>query len=147
TDDVAKVIVGRGAKAMNADITTLYAADESASTLTLIGEAGVAEEVLSHIRIIDETSRNPVHETLKNGKALWVESEEEYLALYPALAKVPAKGPRAKSFWSFPLNVENAPIGLLGMGFYDERSFAPDERVFIETFAGHCAQALRRAQR
>ena len=50
-------------------------------------------------------------------------------------------------FFCAPLLVENEPIGLLGMGFYTERSFPADERAFVDTFCRHCAQALLRAER
>ena len=43
--------------------------------------------------------------------------------------------------------VEGAAIGLLAMGFYEERRFSAADRVFVETFARNAAQALRRAQR
>ena len=146
-DEVAAAVVGRGTAAMNADICTLYVLDERDDTLELIGEAGVAPPVLQRIRRIAAGDDNPSFATLKSQRPLWVESEEEYKHLFPALASIPSQGPRARAFWSMPLVVEGRPIGLLGMGFHEPRAFTPEDRRFVEAFTGYCAPAVRRAQR
>ncbi|HEY4185405.1 MAG TPA: ATP-binding protein [Polyangia bacterium] len=146
-EEVAAVVVGRGAKAMVADICTLYVMDDWDGSLELIGDAGVAPEVLARIRRISESDNSPSFDTLKSERPLWVETEEQYKDLFPALFTIAAEAPRARAFWSVPLIVEGRPFGLLGMGFYEPRRFSPDERTFVETFTGYCAQAVRRAQR
>jgi len=146
-EEVAAVVVGRGARAMAADTCTLYLVDEWDGSLELIGDAGVAPEVLSRIRRITAADNSPSFATLASERPLWAESEDEYHAIYPSLASINASGPRARAFWSVPLIVEGRPFGLLGMGFYQPRRFPPDERSFIVTFTGYCAQAVRRAQR
>ena len=146
-DEVASVVVTRGAETMGADTCTLYILDESEGSLELLADAGVAPQVLDRIRRISSTSDSPVFATLESKQPLWVETERDYQRTFPAVASIVSSGPRAKAFWSVPLIVEGKPTGLLGMGFYQERRFAPDERRFIETFTGACAQAVRRAQR
>ena len=143
---VVDVVVSRGMQVAGADTCTLYMLDEADAALELIGDRGVAPEVLGEIRRITESSGNPeTFATLKSGKALWVESERGYAEVFPRLAELKAQERRARAFWSLPLVVEGRPVGLLGMGFYEPREFSPDERVFIETFSKQCAQALVRA--
>jgi PAS domain S-box-containing protein len=143
---VAAVVVDRGMRATGADTCTLYMLDDTGAVLELIGERGVAPEVVQKIRRITETAGSPeTFATLRSGRALWAENDSDYAAIFPGLAATKAQGRRARAFWSMPLVVEGRPVGLLGMGFYDSRTFAPEEKTFIETFTQQCAQALVRA--
>jgi PAS domain S-box-containing protein len=145
---VAEVVVQHGKRAADADTCTLYELDDKGEVLELVGDSGVAADVLEKIRRITGTSGNPAtFAAFKAGRSMWAESEADYAALYPALAGVKADGPRARAFWSVPLAAEGQPLGLLGVGFYEPRRFSTDERAFVETLARHCAQALLRASR
>jgi PAS domain S-box-containing protein len=144
--EVVEVVLSRGMKVAEADTCTIYSFDETTSVLTLIGDRGVSAQVLDHIRRVTPESGNPVLGTLATGEPVWAETDEDYAALYPALATQKA-GPRARAFWSVPLIAEGKPFGLLGMGFYAPRAFSPEEREFVQTFCHHCAEALRRAER
>ncbi len=146
TEDVAAVIVDQGMSAAGADTCTLYAYDEGAGTLDLIGERGCNPAVLERIRRITATSGNFTYMQLATGEPAWAETPEEYAALFPALTSMKTEGPRAQAFWSVPLMAERRCIGLLGMGFRAPRRFASAERGFVTTFSRQCAQALLRAQ-
>jgi PAS domain S-box-containing protein len=147
-DDVTELVVEQGMRHARADIATLYALNDDGLELELLAHRGVAPEVLSKILRITKTEGNPrVLETLDTSESIWAENEQEYAAIFPAVARTTASGPRAKAFWSVPLVVEGRPVGLLGMGFYSEQRFSPDDRRFVETFAKLCAQALLRAIR
>ena len=146
--EVAELVVEQGMRQAGADICTLYALDESGECLDLLAQRGVAAEVLQKILRISKTEGNPrVLETLSTGVSVWAENELEYDAIFPEVARLRASGARAKAFWSVPLVVEGRPVGLLGMGFYREQRFVPEDRRFVETFAKLCAQALLRAVR
>jgi PAS domain S-box-containing protein len=146
--EVAEVVVAHGARAAGADTCTLYELDDAGAALVLIGDRGVAPEVLDKIRRITETEGNSaVLSRMKAGAATWAENPAAYAEIYPALAAMPATRPRAQAFWSVPLVAEGRALGLLGVGYYAPRVFPPDERLFIETLSGHCAQALLRAAR
>ena len=145
-DDVAQAVVEQGMRQARADIATLYALDDDGEGLDLLSHRGVAPEVLQSILRITQSRGNPaVLETLYTGKSVWAETEREYDALFPDVARLEATGPRAKAIWSVPLVVEGRPVGLLGMGFHEEQRFCADDRRFVETFAKLCAQALLRA--
>jgi len=145
--EVVEIVLSRGMKVAGADTCTIYSFDETTSVLTLIGDRGVSVMVLDHIRRLTPESGNPVLGTLATGESLWAETDEDYAALYPALATQTVAGPRARAFWSVPLIAEGTPFGLIGMGFYAPRAFSPEEREFVQTFCHHCAEALRRAER
>ena len=142
--DVAREVVDEAMRIVGADVCTIYFLNDS-RVLELIGDRGVAPELLERIRRI--TRGNQTFETFESGKSLWVENEAEYRAVYPELANLKVEGPRARAFFSVPLVAEGNPVGLLGMGFYEARSFSADERTLIETLSQQCAQALLRASR
>ena len=144
--DVASIVIERGRRVMGADTCTLYRLDDGERALVLVEQRGVAAGVIDQLRKIELGSTNPVARTVASGEALWVETEAEYAALYPALTAIRAEGPRARAFWSVPLVAERKVIGLLGMGFFAERRIPLEERAFVMTFARHCGQALRRAE-
>jgi len=146
--DVANLVVEQGMRQAGADIATLYALDESGEALDLLAQRGVAPEVLQKIMRITKSEGNPrVLETLASGVSVWAETEQEYAAIFPEVARLPATGRRAKALWSVPLVVEGRPVGLLGMGFFEEQRFSVADRRFVETFAKLCGQALLRAVR
>jgi PAS domain S-box-containing protein len=146
--DVTRVVVDHGMRAAGADSCTLYLLDPSGAVLELVADRGVAPEVVEQIRRITDTQGNPgVFKRMKEGLATWAESEADYAAIYPGLATTRSSRPRAKAFWSVPLIAEGRSLGLLGVGFYQPRTFSPEEKIFVETLAGHCAQALLRAER
>lgn len=146
--EVAEAVLERGMQIAEADICTLYRLDETGDALELIADRGLATGLRDRLaRITDESHNSLTLKTLRAGQSIWVEGSEDYARLFPALAKANVKGPRAHSFWSVPLIVEGQPAGLLGMGYYRERKFQPDERSMIETVAQQCAQALLRAER
>ena len=145
---VAEVVVEHALRATGADTCTLYELDEPGTALVLVADRGVAPEVLDKIRRITETEGNAaVLANMKAGVAVWAEGQGDYARLYPELAATEAARPRARAFWSVPLVAEGRSLGLLGVGYYAPRTFAPDERAFIETLSRHCAQALLRALR
>ena len=146
--EVADLVVEQGMRQAGADIATLYVLDESGEALDLVAQRAVSPEILQKILRITKTEGNPrVLATLATGESVWVETEQEYAAVFPEVARLPASGRRAKAFWSVPLVVEGRPVGLLGMGFYAEQRFSSADRRFVETFAKLCGQALLRAVR
>jgi PAS domain S-box-containing protein len=145
---VAQAIVDQGMRATGADTCALYGLNEAGDVLELLGDRGVAPGLLDTIRRISEGSGgDEMFARMRSGTSVWAENEDQYSALFPALASMRVPGPRAKAFWSVPLHVEGRSIGLLGMGFYGARAFSADDRAFVETFTKLCAQALQRAAR
>lgn len=146
--EVAEVIIQRGMEIAEADICTLYLLDKTGKTLELVADRGLAKGLREQLATISDKSDNSLTlQTLRSGKSTWIEGAEDYAKHFPKLAGIKTEGPRAQAFWSVPLIAEGQPAGLLGMGYYQERSFPPDERSMIETVAQQCAQALLRAER
>jgi PAS domain S-box-containing protein len=145
---VASVVVEQVVRVTEADTCTLYELDAAGEVLELTADRGVAPEVLAKIRRISATAGNPEALTsMREGRSIYVEDQRAYARMYPDLVETKSDKPRACAFWSVPLIAEGQPRGLLGVGYYNARSFGPDERTFIETLSRHCAQGLLRAAR
>lgn len=143
--EVSNIIVAQAMTAMGADTCTLYVMNEP-DVLELVGHAGLAPKMVEAVRCIQRGANNAAYAAMELGQSLWVETPQEYAALFPGISSMTISGPRAKAFWGVPLVVEGARRGMLAMGFHSPRAFPVGERRFIETFAKQCAQALRRAE-
>ncbi len=143
--EVAAAVVDQGTRAAHADTCSVYLLDEERQALELLGCRGVSPELVEKTRRLTEANDPFTFADLRTGATRWVETLSDYARLHPDLANDQAR--RVRAFFSVPLIVEGRGIGLLGMGFYEERRFPPDERLLVETIAKQCAQALLRAVR
>jgi signal transduction histidine kinase/ActR/RegA family two-component response regulator len=143
---VADTVIEQGTRAAGADTCTLHMMDDAGTALELIGDRGVAPEILEKVRRITESEGAPAtFAAMKAGTPLWAESDADYAAMAPDLARMSEH--RAHAFWSVPLIAEDRTVGLLGAGFHRPRTFSAEERALVQTLAHQCAQALVRAQR
>ncbi|HZU85277.1 MAG TPA: PAS domain S-box protein, partial [Polyangiaceae bacterium] len=147
TSDVAAVVVDRGMGLAGGDTCFLYLLDETGQVLELIGHRGVAPEVVEHSRRLTEQSAPESFAAMRGGESKWAETADAYARQFPRTAAIRATGRRAQAFWCAPLVVEGRPIGLFGVGFYDEHRFPDEERSVADILTKQCAQALARAQR
>ena len=145
--EVVEVVLDEGKRIAQADTASLYVLNDPKTALELAGTRGVAREVTDRLRRIPANTANPMFANFNAGKAVWVENEEQYRAIYPEVAAIRADGPRSRAFWSVPLVVESKPLGLLGMGYYGPRHFSEDDRKLADTLAQQCGQAVLRAAR
>ncbi|RYX83270.1 PAS domain S-box protein [bacterium] len=88
----------------------------------------------------------PVAQSFVQAQAIWVGdvNTPELIALYPVLTYAHQSGTHA--LVALPLCFDTRIIGVLGLTFDTERDFDQEERVFMETLATSCAQALERAR-
>ena len=147
TSEVAAVVVDRGLALAAGDTCFLYLLDESGQVLELIGHRGVAPEVVEASRKLTEQTSPGSFAAMRAGESVWAQTAEEYARHFPRTASIRATGRRAQAFWCSPLVVEGRPIGIFGVGFYDEHRFPAEERSVADTLTKQCAQALARAQR
>lgn len=144
-DDVSRIIVEQGTAMVGADTCSLYALDAAGENFELISDQGAWPGLVSSLRSI--SSNVPCYAQLRSGQALWLRAPEDCSQL---LANFPSRLQDAfpRALWAVvPLVVEGAVVGLLMMGFHHSLRVSAEHRMFLETVAAHCAQALQRAQR
>lgn len=146
-EDVARVIVERCLQVTGGDTCTLHIIHSTPPALVLLDERGCSPEIAERIAFMARDQANPAWRSIDGGQTIWVETAEAYAELFPDLHGSADVVPRAKSFWGIPLVTEGTTIGLLGVGYHAERRFEAEERLFVETFAKQCSDALLRARR
>ena len=89
---------------------------------------------------LDEPLPGP--EVARTGRPVWLSSRKEIDA-YEALRRAEVE---AGSIAVLPLVVEGRALGVLALGYDDEREFPPEEQIFLSVVAQQAAEAFHRAE-
>lgn len=141
--EVARVVMEQG-------VGLLDAAAGSLSWTTDLGEMeildsfGYPQECLVARRRHPVDLPEPLAETLRTGKPVWLESAREFATRYPHLAS--AVRPFSGASVAVPLVARERVAGVLGIDFEAPRSFEPADASFVLALAHQTAQALERAR-
>lgn len=139
---VARAVVLQGRIAVGA----------TAGEVTLLTEDGQMFETLyAEGEGIDPQPRTPVQpglcstDAVRQGRAIYISSFEEWQQRYPAAASQAADGGYVSSA-TMPLLVDRNPIGVLAFYFTAPVNFDDEYRALLVSVAQDCAQALDRAR-
>lgn len=141
--EVARVIVSEGINALDASAGSIAVLDE-ADTLVIVHMAGYAQNAAAPWRQIPLSAEVPLAACVRSGRPVWLASRDAMARAFPLMDKL-LLGDR-QAWAALPLIVDGRAIGVLGLGFATERAFEEEERLLMQTLAGHCAQALERAR-
>lgn len=141
TEDLVAIITEFGSAILGAQATAVY--ERKDSIVRLIGSRGYPESTLAYIGQLSSGIKLPFADAAFNGRAIFLESHEDIVRQYPHLS---AKGVTRHAMCGIPMHIDDRVIGLIGMSYDSERSYTPDMRRFILTFADQCAQTLERVQ-
>ena len=145
TADVARVAVEQGVQALGATAGSLSLLSEDGNTLEMAGSVGYPAEMMAPWQRYPIEAPIPLTDAVRRAEAIYMESSEERVRRYPALAGVRAnKETRASA--CVPLIVGGKAVGVLGLSFSQAGVFADEDREFILSLARQCAQALERAR-
>jgi len=146
-DAVAEVVVHQGVTLLGGDTCTLHvASEEDPGSLQLVGQHGLAPDVVAQLRTVAVDGEGPSGVALHGEAPIYVETRAEYERRWPQVAASYTGGRRVQAFWSAALRMKGGPVGLLSMGFFVERRFTDEDRGFIQAVARQCGQALERAR-
>jgi signal transduction histidine kinase len=84
----------------------------------------------------------PAIDVIRSGKALWIESKEALISVYPHLAGDVRQG--AYRVACLPIDVDGRVFGTLSFTFSGSGAFEEEERAFLGIVARHSGQALER---
>jgi PAS domain S-box-containing protein len=144
-EQVAEVVVGQGMEVLGASAGSLALATGDGTELQIIRSTGYAEDAIRPWLRFPLDAPVPLSDAVRRVQAVFLETPEERLARYPALAAVKAnKDTRASA--CLPLVVGAKAIGVLGLSFSGSSYFTPQDREFMLSFARQCAQAVERAR-
>jgi PAS domain S-box-containing protein len=143
--EVARVAVAQGIASIGADAGALQLVADGGGTLEIAAGQGTDSSLLESFQRFPSDLRLPSTDALRSGEPVFVESEDDIRARYPA-AVGPPLGLRARAGAHIPLVVSGQPLGVLFLGFGSPRRFSDSQRSFMLALGRQCAQALKRAQ-
>jgi PAS domain S-box-containing protein len=145
SEQVAEAIISQGILALRASAgcVTLLSADRS--ELVLLRITGAVPEVATKWHRFPVGAPVPLAEAVREQKPVIVETLAERFTRYPALVGVVSPGDDGAMI-ALPMVVRSRPIGSLGWGWPNDRSFTEEDRAFLLTLAELCGQALDRAR-
>jgi serine phosphatase RsbU (regulator of sigma subunit)/anti-sigma regulatory factor (Ser/Thr protein kinase) len=143
---VAEVILDRSLVALRARAGSLALLSDDGVWLELVRAIGYPQEFVERWRRTPVSKRVVAGAAIQTREPIFLESRDDLLACYGTpnepIPILPDPGARAV----IPLTTGREAIGILSFLFSEPKSFAEDERAFIQTIAGQCAQALERAR-
>ncbi|HUH13285.1 MAG TPA: GAF domain-containing sensor histidine kinase [Longimicrobiales bacterium] len=141
---VAQVVVEEAVDVLGATsgAVALRAGDDD---LEIVASVGYEPEVVERFQRFPLSAPLPLAEAVRTGAPVELASREERRARFPLMHGEVAAGEN-RAWLALPLRVEQRVIGALSLGFRRPEDLEADERVFLATLAGQCAQALERAR-
>jgi signal transduction histidine kinase/ActR/RegA family two-component response regulator/transcriptional regulator with GAF, ATPase, and Fis domain len=144
--EVARVVVDQAQAAVGATTTIMWTVDDPPTHATMVRAIGLDPGVLDRYQRIPLEPWLPMGDAMLRREPLFFESRAEFRQRYE-IAERPMTGREfaAISYACLPLVVHGRAIGGVSIVFSHERTFEPDERMFLTVLAHHAAQALERA--
>jgi PAS domain S-box-containing protein len=143
--EVVEAILGQAITALDGHAGSVVMLSESGTHLEHLGSIGMANALLQLHQAISVETDFPLPRAVRTQAPVWIESEYALVSDFPEFAALISKS-ETRAMAALPLIVEGKPIGALSLRFRDNRVFMQDERTFILTLAGQCAQALERVR-
>ncbi|WP_428953485.1 ATP-binding SpoIIE family protein phosphatase [Streptomyces sp. cg35] len=142
TEEVLRVAAGLSMPGFSPEGLAVFGV--AGDRLNVIGHHGQQAGAEGPFTDMDLATDYPAAEVVRNGRAVYLSSPDEYRTRYPAAWPLAARFKRQS--WAFlPLIVAGRTIGAWMAGFAYPVSFTPDERSVLTTVARMLAQALSRA--
>ncbi|GAC1655168.1 MAG: hypothetical protein NVS4B3_19650 [Gemmatimonadaceae bacterium] len=142
-DGVADAVLHEAVVALECEAGTVVVVPEGGNGLALLDGHGALDALMRSFEGMVPGSPGPFAEVVERRAAIYLESFEEMIARYPAFRDVPRAD--ARNAWIFlPLEIGGEAVGALAFGFDQPRAFDVVDRVFADTVARYCAQALDR---
>lgn len=141
-EEVANAVLVEGVAALGASGGSLLVPLDG-ELLAVPGAVGYPGELVAQLRAERRDAALPAAETIREGRAVWLESVTEEHARYPQLRQLE---PDTVSLCALPLSAGGEVLGALRFSFDYPRLFGPEDREFAGALAAQTALALERAR-
>jgi signal transduction histidine kinase len=142
---VAEIAVEHGRALFGAGSAALACLDARGTRLEMVHAVGFTPEVASRFQSFPVDAHLPLSDAVRERRPVYIGSDAERAELYTDLVAL-YPSTRQHAWASIPLMVEGRVLGGIALGFDEPRSFAAEERSFLEALGQQCAQALERAR-
>ncbi len=146
---VAQVVVAQGVSTLGATSGAVALLTPDGQSLQLVETVGYPAALIEEFSSFPVSAPLPLADVVRAQQAVWVESVADSTTRYPHLIETISSlglGLKNQAYASLPLEVSGRIIGAIDLGFTQGHRFWSDEREFLLTLAGQCAQALERAR-
>ncbi len=146
-EDVANIAIERVTETVGARGGVLVAPNDVANphTLETIGARGYPDGTVDKFSSIEVNSDHPIAHVYRSRAPLWMDTAWDWAERFPSLEKtLPATG--TKSIALLPLEAEGEVVSVMALSWSEPRVFDDESRLFLQTLANSCAQALDRAR-
>ena len=142
-EDVAAVVVLEGVDVLSATGGSLLLPAPDGLHVAVPGAVGYQEELVGALREERLDAPLPAATAMRTGEAVWLETQQERDAQFPALRGFEAS---TIALCAVPLIVSGRTLGALRFSFSSRRLFGDDERTFVLALAAQTAQILHRTE-
>jgi K+-sensing histidine kinase KdpD len=143
TQAVLDVMLEQGIAASQALRGAVALVTPGADTLELAAWHNHSESAIANFGRVPLDAELPHTEVAQSGRPIFLGSRAERDARYPILADRPEE---SSALAALPLDGRNGTLGVLILGYGEDREFGLEERELLETIARQCARALEQAQ-
>jgi PAS domain S-box-containing protein len=145
SEQVAAAILAQAAAVLGTSTGVVARLSDDGGEFLCLHASGYAEEVVKTLSRFPADARMPLSDAVRERTPVLLANLAERDARYPDLARL--TGVRAEgALVALPLVVRGKAIGGIGLRFPAQRAFTEQDRAFLLTVAGLCAQALERAR-
>jgi PAS domain S-box-containing protein len=145
SEQVADATLTQAASVLGACAGVVARLSGDGSELVVVHAAGYPAETVNALSRIPADARMPLCDAVRDQQPVLLSGLAERDARYPEFAA--ATGVRAEgALAALPLVIRGKAIAGMGLRFPTKRTFADEDRAFLLTIAGLCAQALERAR-
>ena len=139
---VCRALFEQGLAAAGAKAGAVNLLDATGEVLEVVDSIGYPEAVLASWRRIPLALPAPITEAVREQRAIWLSSQEDWRLLYP---EVDSRGIHEAAI-ALPLLVKGQALGAIGLSFAQPRLFSEMDRAFFTALAHACAQAMERVR-
>jgi signal transduction histidine kinase/putative methionine-R-sulfoxide reductase with GAF domain len=141
-EEIAAYVSQRLRALLGAELCGLVELSMDGKEATLIGAAGLSQELTEQFRHYPFDHPSPIRDAVTTGGSVYLEDINEWSMRYPTPPATSFTGARV----ALPLITDNKILGGLTLTFAEARRFSDHEREVLNTVAHHCGTALQRAR-
>jgi PAS domain S-box-containing protein len=141
--EIARVLIERGLPGVGAVAGSVGLVSDDGVVIEVIGEFGYPERIARAFQRQPIDGATPLAEAVRTGVPIWREQDDVADERFVDFIR------RARAYPSgaaLPLIADGRVMGAIGLSFHERRTFGADERGFMLTLAGQCAQAVQRVR-
>ncbi len=142
---VAELVLEAGLEVTGAFAGQVSLLEPMGDALIMLFSRGYGEQVVSNWRRVPLTLPAPISDAVLQGELVIIGSPEELLERYPTFGRSLVLS-QTRGWAAVPLTLDTKVIGAIGFSYAAPISLGDEERTFLMTLGGLCAQALERAR-